>query len=674
MATLQRIRNHGVALLIIVGVAMLAFILGDLFTSGSSFFNRDREYVGEIEGTKIHYTEYESAVEQLTEVYKIESGRSDFDEETNAQIRNQVWQMMVAKYTLKHEADLIGLDITADELSELCIGEHPHQLITSRRAFYDENGQFNRMNLVRFLAQVNQDPDDATPEQQANIRQARNYWLYWENAVRLTAEQEKYISLLQNMITANNLDAKYAALDSRTTVDVDYVMQPYFTVADSLVKVTDGDIKALYEEHKPLYKQTPHRSIAYIAFNITPSQYDFEDEERAMQALEEEFRITDDIAAVVNTNSDVMYDGFNYSESNVPELYKDFAFGKQAKENDFMPLSFDQATNTYRMARLVKVGYTMPDSVKLKAISTQEGVEDQEIGWITEADVQKSIAEPAFAGKKGDRFTVAIGMGEQEFEIMDVAKATPKARIAIIERVVTPSSKTYSATYNKAKQFIVDNNNEQAFRDAAKEAGLEIETAPTIAKNDFKVADLKASRAIVRWAFEAKKEGAVSDVFECGDKYVVAVLTDIHDDEYRSLKDVEGTLRYEATNRKKAEYIAKQWKGATDLNAIATIAKVEVKHIDALAQNSRRFGQEGNEPKAVGTAFGTAAGQLSAPVQGNQGVIVLVPGQVKVAEGEINTESEIANLNARTSYSTPYQLLNQLEQSANIVDNRINFQ
>ena len=100
MATLQKIRNHGVLLLIIVGLAMLAFILGDFLNSGSSFFNRSREYVGVIAGKKVHYTEYEAAKDRLTEVYKIESGRSNFDEETTTQIRNQVWQMMLMDYTL----------------------------------------------------------------------------------------------------------------------------------------------------------------------------------------------------------------------------------------------------------------------------------------------------------------------------------------------------------------------------------------------------------------------------------------------------------------------------------------------------------------------------------------------------------------------------------------------
>ena len=253
MATLQRIRNHGLFLLIIVGLAMLAFILGDALNSGSSFMNKSREYIGEIEGQKIHYTEYESAVEQLTEVYKIESGRSDFDEDMHAQIRNQVWQMLVAKYTLQDQAKQIGMDITSDELYELCAGAKPHQLITSRRMFAGQNGQFDRNILINFLASIEMDSENA--EQAANLKQAKNYWMYWENAVRLTAMQEKYVGLIQNMLTANNLDAKYAAQAKQTKVNVDYAMKPYYTVADSLVKVSTNDIRKIYDERKQMYKQ-----------------------------------------------------------------------------------------------------------------------------------------------------------------------------------------------------------------------------------------------------------------------------------------------------------------------------------------------------------------------------------------------------------------------------------
>lgn len=671
MATLQRIRNHGLFLLIIVGLAMLAFILGDALNSGSSFMNKSREYIGEIEGQKIHYTEYESAVEQLTEVYKIESGRSDFDEDMHAQIRNQVWQMLVAKYTLQDQAKQIGMDITSDELYELCAGAKPHQLITSRRMFAGQNGQFDRNILINFLASIEMDSENA--EQAANLKQAKNYWMYWENAVRLTAMQEKYVGLIQNMLTANNLDAKYAAQAKQTKVNVDYAMKPYYTVADSLVKVSTNDIRKIYDERKQMYKQTPNRDIAYIAYPIVPSEADYQLAEKAMQEIQEEFRTTEEVALVVNSNSDVIYDGNNYSEKTIPAAYKDFAFAKGAKKNDFMELNYDEATRTFRMARLMDCGYNSPDSVQLKGIATKEGEQDQEYGWFTEAELQKDIAEPAFAGKVGQRFTVTLGMEDHTFEITGLTKPTPKAKVAIIEREVTPSSKTFAAIYNEANQFVVNNQDEEAFRAAAEEAKMEIETATNLQKMANKVADLKSSRAIVRWAFNAK-EGQVSDVFECGDKYIVAVLTATHDGEYREFEDVQATLRYEAVNRKKAEYISKQIADAKTLAEVAEKMGSEVRHIDALTEDSYRFGIEGMEPAAVGTAFATAAGELSKPVKGNQGVIVLVPSDVQRAEAEVDYKAEIASLNARTSYSLPYQLINNLEQNADIVDNRATFQ
>ena len=667
MATLQKIRNHGVVLLIIVGAAMLAFILGDFLNSGSSFFHRDREYVGEIAGHKVHYTDYEAARERLTEVYKIESGRSDFDEETTTQIRNQVWQMMLMDYTLQAQAKEIGMDVTADELSELCIGAEPHQIIRSRRAFFDENGQFSRDNLVRFLHSIDNAGED---NQSDNLRQAQTYWLYWENAVRLTRMQEKYTELAKNLITANKLDAKYAFDARQQSVDVKYVMRPYSAVADSLVKVSSSDIKALYNKQKQLYKQTPNRSLEYVTFDIKPSQEDFQATEKLMNDLKQEFATTDDIALVVNTNSDLMYDGRNYSETTVPEMYKDFAFGKNAHKDAVTDITFED--DTYRMARLMDCGYSMPDSVQLKLIAAEEGQEDRELGWFTESMLQKQIADPAFSGKKGTRFTVAAGLGEQTFEIMDVAKATPKVKLAIMERKVTPSSRTYSVLYNEAKQFVVNNQTEDLFRGAAAEAGMNMRPAYGLNKNTDKVGDLKSSRPIVRWAFEAK-EGQVSDVFECGDKFVVALLTEINEDEYRPVKDVQGELTLKATNRKKAELIRKDMAGLNSLEEAAQKFNTTVQNAEGVSLSSYRLGNGGSEPAVIGTALAINANTLSAPVEGRSGMYMLIAGEKKTAEGNFDEQTEVQQLNNRYAY-LPYQLINMVEDKSEVVDNRYNFQ
>ncbi len=669
MATLQKIRNHGVILIVIVGLAMLAFILGDFLNSSSSFFNRSRENVGTIAGKDIHYTEYESAKDQLTEVYKIETGRNDFDEELSAQIRNQVWQMMLMDYSLRAEGEKIGMTITSDELSQLCIGENPHELIRGRRAFYDQTGNFNRSYLVRFLASLDQEVEN--PEQAANLKQAKSYWLYWEKAVRLTYMQEKYTTLLQNLIHANSLDAKYAFDARQASLNAEYVMQPFYAIGDSVVKVSDRDIRALYDQHKPLYKQTPNRAIAYVIFDVLPSEQDFADAENMMKSVEDEFKHAEDVTLVVNTNSDIMYDGRDYSINTIPEQYKEFAFGKNAKAGAVTPITF--ANNTYSMARLIQVGYNLPDSVCLKAIAAQEGQEDAELGWFEASELQKAIAEPAFHGKRGDRFKVAQGLGEQEFEIVDIAKATPKAKVAIIERNVTPSSKTYSIIYNQAKQFIVNNPTEEAFRAAAGEANLQVYPQFNLQKNTDKIADLKASRPIVRWAFEAK-EGQVSDVFECGNQFIVAVLTETNDGEYRSLESVRPELMVEATNNKKAEYVKNQLKGASTLEEVSKILNQPIQTAENVTLNSYRFGNAGNEPAAIGAAFALDANEVSAPIQGRNGVFVIKAGDKVVAAGEFNAEHEKQQLAARVAYSLPYQALSLIQEQAKVVDNRANFQ
>ena len=666
MASLQRIRNHGALLITIVGLAMLAFILGDFLNSGSSFFNRSRENVGVIEGQKIHYTEYEAAKDQLTEVYKIESGRTDFDEDTYSQIRNQVWNMMMMDYTLRAQAKEIGMDVTTDELSELCIGENPHQILRSRRAFMNENGQYDPNIVKNLIAAINDGSEDA--EQNANLQQAKTYWLYWEKAVRISYMQEKYTALLQHMLKANSLDAEYAFNSRQNGLSAEYAMQPYYTVADSLVNVSESAIKKLYKQHKSQYKQTPNRSIEYIAFDIKPSEDDYKAAQDLMNRLQEEFKTTEDVALVVNTNSDVMYDGRDYSEATVPAQFKDFAFGKGAKEGDCTDILFEN--NTYAMARIMKAGYSLPDSVELKAIV--EGGEDQELGWFQADALPKNIAEKALTGKKGTQFTVAVGIGDQTYEIMEIGKATPKVKLAILAREVTPSSKTYSIIYNSAKQFIVNNSNAEALEAAAQEAGLAVVPQYNLTKNTDKIGQLKASRLIVRWAFDAK-EGEVSDVFECGDQFIVAALTEVNDGEYRSLESVRAELTYEATNNAKAEYIQSQLKGAESLEAAAKVMGQPVQSVERVSLADSRFGNSGMEPAVIGATMALGQNELSEPIKGNMGVFVVKTGAANNTAEEFNAKAEKAQLESRYAY-LPYQAIQLVEDQADVTDNRANFQ
>jgi peptidyl-prolyl cis-trans isomerase D len=294
------------------------------------------------------------------------------------------------------------------------------------------------------------------------------------------------------------------------------------------------------------------------------------------------------------------------------------------------------------------------------------------LGWFKATDLPKNIAEPAFAGKRGTRFTVAQGLGEQTYEIMDLGKPTPKVKLAILAREVTPSSKTYSTIYNSAKQFIVNNNNAEALESAAQEAGMAVVPQYNLTATTDKVGQLKASRPIVRWAFEAK-EGAVSDVFECGQQFIIAALTEVNDGEYRPLEAVRAELTYEATNNAKAAYIIKQLKGVKSLDEAAQIMGQKIQNVERVSLADSRFGNAGMEPAVIGATLAQGENALSEPIQGKMGVFVVKTGAANNTADELNVEMEKAQLSSRYAY-LPYQAMQLIEDKAEVTDNRANFQ
>jgi peptidyl-prolyl cis-trans isomerase D len=452
---------------------------------------------------------------------------------------------------------------------------------------------------------------------------------------------------------------------------VEFVEKPYFAVADSLVKVSESDIKKLYNAQKELYKRTPNRSLVYVSFPIVPSENDFAEVERLMKSLENDFQTKEDITALVNSNSDILYDARDYSVSTIPAEYKEFAFAKGAKKGQCTELTL--TNGTYAMARIMDCGYSKSDSVKLVLVANGEGTEDVELGWYQANELQKSIADPAFAGKKGSQFTVTTGMGEQTFKIADKSAATPKVKLAILARTVTPSSKTYGVLYNEAKQFIINNNSVELLREAAQEQGLSISPAFGLDVNADKVNDLKNSRGIVRWAFEAK-EGQLSDVFECGEQFIVAALTEVNEGEYRTIDDVRMELTMQATADKKAEYLINQLKNVTTLEEAATLFGAEIQRVENVTLASTRLGAAGVEPAVVGAALALESNSTSAPIKGNAGVYMVRIAEKTVASGELNATQEISNLNMRTSYTIPYQAMSMVEANAEVEDNRARFQ
>ena len=703
MATLEKIRSKGVLLVAVVGLALLAFIVGDFLKEGSTYFNKSKETVAKIAGDDINIKEYSAAIEQLTEVYKIETGKTELGEDMMNQLRQSVWETMVNEKILNAEAKKLGLAVGKDELTDRLIGNNIHPLILQRRAFAGENGQFSREALMQFQNALEQAA--SSQEQKQQIEKLKSYWKFWEKTVKTQLLQEKYNALISKSVTANNLDAKMTFQDRKVSVDVKYLVQPYYLISDSLVKVSDNEISDRYSKQKEQYKQEANCGISYVSFDIKPLKDDYKDAENWMNKLAPEFKTTADAAGLVNSNSDVMYDGRNYSEKSVPSLLKDFAF--KGNTGDVYGPSF--VDDTYTMARIMQSGISLSDSVKLRHIFLvtkdeakadslitaikgggdfgtlaqkfsavkQTAANKGEIGWITEGmqGMDKEIISKAFTNSKNEIFTIKNAQGTQIMQVMDKTAPRQKVKLAILQRKVVASSKSFSKIYNDAKQFAIDLKADN-FEKKAKESGYIVRQATDLLQTSERIADLPQSRKIVQWVFKSNKKD-VSDVFECGPKFAVVMTNEVNKKGYRAVEKVKDQLKAEIIKDKKAEMmiknLAEQLAKTPTLEGLSVFVKDSVKTASGVNFGAYQFGMAGFEPSVIGKVSVLPIGKVSAPIKGNSGVYVVSTLNKKENPQPFDAKIEIMQLNGRMSYSLPYTIIQDLKDKADITDNRLNF-
>lgn len=703
MATLQKIRNKGALLVTVVGLALLSFIIGDFLREGSTFFNQSKQVVAKIDGEDVNIKDYQAAIDQLSDVYKIETGKTEIDEQTMVQLRSSVWESFLTEKLLTDEAKKIGLAVSDEELSDHMIGNHIHPAIMQRRAFAGQDGQFSKAALLQFYGMLDQTPTNDEMRQQ--LDKLRNYWNYWQRYVKISLLQDKFNALMAKSVSANNLDAKMDYQGQKVSYDVKYVVKPYFMIPDASIAVTDNEIQDRYNKEKELFKQDANCSINYVNFEIKPSAEDFKEAQIWMNKLVNDFKTTSDVAGLVNSNSDVMYDGRNYSEQTVPVDLKSFAFG--GKTGDVYGPVFEN--NTYTMARIVQSGILESDSVKLRHIflpATDAGKADSlinlikkgtsfaelarkysavkqtaanggEIGWLQQGmtGIDKEILADAFSKPVNEVFTIKNAQGVQIMQATEKTPARRKVKLAILQRKVVPSSKTYGLIYNNAKDFAV-NLKSTDFDKRAKDKGYVVRQATDILKNSEQVADLPQSRQIVRWAFKSSK-GDVSDVFDCGTVFVVATTTENNPKGYKSVEKVTPQLKAEIIRDKKADMMIRDFQTliqkSPTLEAIALSMRDSAKTAEKINFNSYQFGAAGFEPAVIGKVTVTPLGKLSAPVKGNAGVYVFENYNKTDNPQPYNQNMEIMQLNGRMSYSLPYMIFQNLKDNADIVDNRLNF-
>ncbi len=510
---------------------------------------------------------------------------------------------------------------------------------------------------------------------------------------------------MSKVVTANSLDAKSEYEAAKRSVDVNYVVQPYFSIPDKDVEVSKSEIKDRYNKQKKQYKQEAARSLKFVVFSVKPSTEDYKKAETAMNTLSAEFRTTTEVASFVNQNSEVRYDGKPYSEATVPANLKAFAFGSPA--GSIMGPVF--ANDVYTMARVMETGIMQSDSVKIRhiylakadeakadsivaaingggdfaALARQYSAVKQtaanggEIGWIVDGvmGLDKEIITKSFASNVNGLFTIKNDQGTQIFQVTEKTPAKRKVKLAILEIKVATSNLTVSKIYNEAKQFAAELKGSE-FDKRAQEKGYTVRTANELPTSAEKVAELPQSRQIVRWAFENDKE-AVSDVYDCNNQFVVATVTEVLEKGYRPVEKVSEQIKAELIREKKADLMIEKLNAqiakTPSIEALAAAIGGEVKSAPAVNFAAYQFGVAGFEPAVVGKVSVLPVNKLSAPIKGNAGVYVVLPTNPQVSNAPFDAKMQVMMLNSRLSYSLPYTIIQDIRDKADIVDNRINF-
>ena len=638
MISINKIREKSGLLIVIIGLAMGAFILGDFFSSGNSFTPR---MVGEVNGESIEGAYFEAKVEEQLNGYR-QTNRIVNDQITQ-QVRAQVWNGIIRDKVLMGQLDEVGLSISEEEYDDVRFGNNIMPSLKGDQSFINpETGAF----------------DPASVRQYYSVLQERypSIWKEQRDAVLAQRKITKYNNLIAKSLYVNNLQTEADYVAANQKVDLAFVVKKFASVNDSLVTVTEADVRKYYNEHKSdkKYKQENSRSIDYVLFPIAPSAEDRKSLKNELSALVEQFKIAESDSAFVVENSDnrfynpqVYTEGStaanidslitNGSKGDVVGPYEDGGLFKLSK----IVLNGKAPEVNARHILLKPVGNQTVEDVKAIADSLKKvikknknfaelaqqlsedkgsGSKGGDLDWFGEGMMVAPFNDACFNGKKGDMPIVETQFGIHLIEITDT-RSVDQIKLANITRAIEASTSTVDAVYDEASMFSINNNTAETFVSGAEEKGYQTRTASKIKPQDKFVAGIQKPEALIRWVNKAEI-GTVSEPVEADNNFVVAVLTKVTAERMPTFEDVKDQMELEVIKEKKAAYIKNMIKG-TDVQTVAQELGVSVQNAANISFSSTVIPSGGRELGVIGTALTLAESAVSKPIVGENGVYVL---------------------------------------------------
>lgn len=700
MSVIQSIRDKATWIIsVVIGLALIAFIMQDAsFSRGNVFAGGTT--IGKINGEKIEKTDFDA---KLTMIEQMNGGQGQRE-----QMIGSVWNMMVQQTILEQAYKKLGFEIGGKELGDILFGDNPPQWL--QQAFTDPaTGIFDKEKARQQFAQLKKN----TGEQAKQIEEA-----YLQPTIQQALAQ-KYQSLITQAIYVPKWMAEKINADNNTISNISYAYVPYNTIVDSTIKVTDEDVVAYVKKHASEFeKEEESRTISYVSFDAVPSSADSQAVYATVAGLKAEFETTTDAKAfVVAKASDIPYlDAFTTSSNiKVPnaDVIKALPVGTvYGPYLDGKNFTLAKMIAKRSLPDSVKVRHilintaqgatpTLPDSIAKKRIdsiqqaiaggadfnsmvvkysddpgSKQKGGE-YDFTSTQFATLSKEFAEVAFYGNTGDKKVVKVEnsqySGYHYIEVVSQKKIEEAYKVAYVSKAINASSETTNGAVNAASQFAAAAKDKKAFDEQATKLGKSPLPTGDILKNDFQVNGLGSNRAFVRWVFD-HKVGTVSEPTEFGERYIVAIITNVNEAGLMNATAARPTVESFIRGEKKAQKILETFKG-NSVEAYAAAGKTTVMRADSISFQSGFIPGVGTEPKVLGAAFNKAfTGKVSEPISGATGVFAIRVENISAKPnlgGSIDDQRKAMENNTRQQVG--YRSLDALRKAAKVVDNRYNF-
>ncbi|MGL2965058.1 peptidylprolyl isomerase [Flavobacterium sp. XGLA_31] len=695
MAVLSKIRKRSGLLLLAIGFALLAFVVQDLFTKGFKSLSKD---VGSVNGKDISFEDFRVKV---ANVEKNSQGQGM----TSMQASNQVWNQEVNIALLSAEFDKLGIRVGEKHIVEVLksdpnIGQNP--------MFLNAAGKFD---LAKFKDYFKSNPE--------GLQMLKDK----EKDAELNAKYQIYTSLVKGAMYTTETEGKLKYEAETNKVNFDFVSVPYSSVKDSDVKISDDEIVAYMKTKEKKFKSEESRELDYVLVEEKPSAADEAEIKNKVNALLTShvefkdgkndtipaFQSVTDNAEFVNLNSDVPFDSTYVSKQDLPAEHADALFnlpagqvygpymkgnfyclskalgrkaGAKAKashiliswEGTRVPNKKEKRTKEQAKAKaegLLAQAKANPGMFPVLAMTNSDDSSAQQggdLGFFAPGQMVKPFNDFVFNNPIG-----TIGLVETEFgyHIINVTDKQDAVKLATIAQKIQPSEATNDKIYEQATKFEMEAA-QGDFAALAKKMNLNVNPSVRVKAIDESFGNVSNQRQIVKWAFDSST--SIGDVkrFEVVNVgHVIAKLKKITPKGLMAVEEARPQVELILKNKKKAEKIRAKMTG-TSLATIAAANKVTVMNAVDVTLDNPALAGAGYEPKVVGTAFSSKAGQLSKTIDGNSGVFVIVTKSVTKAPA----------LPKHTDYITKVQqqvvnyagrVMPALKNDADIEDNRADF-